>query len=150
MSFLVKMAMPRNSPYYRRWQTRLKPVICTWLIAIFASWNFCSPFAKKSAFFIVRQHGCTPYKQLTQLKFVGKSATGDIFEQTVAIPAPMGETLEIRRVVVPLNKPTRNGDPQLILLTNLPQETVDAVNGSRTLFAPGGELKRLFKSWSVI
>ena len=94
--------------------------------------NFCVleflfAFAKKSAFFIVRQHGCTPYKQLTQLKFVGKSATGDIFEQTVAIPAPMGETLEIRRVVVRLNKPTRNGDTQLILLTNLPQETVDAV-----------------------
>ena len=67
------------------------------------------------------------YKQLTQLKFVGKSATRDIFEQTVAIPAPMGETLEIRRVVIRLNKPTRNGDTQLILLTNLPQETVDAV-----------------------
>jgi IS4 transposase len=58
---------------------------------------------------------------------VGKSATGDVFEQAVQITAPTGETLEVRRVVVRLNKPTRNGDTHLILLTNLPQETVDAI-----------------------
>jgi Transposase DDE domain len=58
---------------------------------------------------------------------VGKSATGEVFEQAVEITAPKGETLQIRRVVVKLNTPTRNGDNHLILLTNLPQETVDAL-----------------------
>ena len=93
--------------------------------------NFCVleflvAFPKKSAFFIIRQHGNTPYKRLTELKFGGKSATGEVFEQAVEITAPTGETLQIRRVVVKLNKPTRNGDKNLILLTNLPKETVDA------------------------
>ncbi len=93
--------------------------------------NFCVleflvAFPKKSAFFIIRQHGKTPYKRLTELKFGGKSATGEVFEQAVEITAPTGETLQIRRVVVKLNKPTRNGDKNLILLTNLPKETVDA------------------------
>jgi Transposase DDE domain len=94
--------------------------------------NFCVleflfNFPKKSAFFVARQHGNTPYKQLTVLKFVGNSATGKVFEQQVEITAPTGETLQIRRVVVTLNKPTRNDDKNLILLTNLPKETVDAL-----------------------
>jgi len=93
--------------------------------------NFCVlefllNFHKKSAFFVARQHGNTPYNPLTELKFVGDSATGKVFEQAVEITAPTGETLQIRRVVVTLNKPTRNGDNQLVLLTNLPQEDVDA------------------------
>ena len=67
-----------------------------------------------------------PHKRLTELQSGGKSATGEVFEQAVEITAPTGETLQIRRVVVKLNKPTRNGDKNLILLTNLPKETVDA------------------------
>jgi hypothetical protein len=94
--------------------------------------NFCVleflfNFHKKSAFFVARQHGNTPYKRLTGLRFVGISATGKVFEQEVEITAPTGETLQIRRVVVTLNKPTRNDDKNLILLTNLPKEEVDAL-----------------------
>jgi hypothetical protein len=89
--------------------------------------NFCVleflfHFPKKSAFFVARQHGNTPYKPLTELNFIGKSATGDVFEQHVEITAPTGETLPIRRVVVTLKKPTRNGDKNIVLLTNLPEE----------------------------
>jgi len=94
--------------------------------------NFCVleflfNFHKKSAFFVARQHGNTPYKRLTGLSFVGNSATGKVFEQEVEITAPTGETLQIRRVVVTLNKPTRNDDKNLILLTNLSKEEVDAL-----------------------
>jgi len=94
--------------------------------------NFCVleflfHFHKKSAFFVARQHGNTPYNRLTGLKFVGNSATGKVFEQEVEITAPTGETLQIRRVVVTLNKPTRSDDKNLILLTNLPKEGVDAL-----------------------
>jgi hypothetical protein len=94
--------------------------------------NFCVleflfNFPKKSAFFVARQHSNTPYKLLTELKFVGNSATGKVFEQEVEITAPTGETLQIRRVVVTLNKPTRNDDKNLILLTNLPKEEVDGL-----------------------
>jgi hypothetical protein len=88
--------------------------------------DFLFQFPQKSACFVIRQHGNTPYKPLTSLEFMGKSATGDVFEQRVEITAPDGETLQVRRVVVELNTPTRNGDNRLILLTNLPEETVDA------------------------
>ncbi len=94
--------------------------------------NFCVleflfKIHRQSAFFIIRQHGSTPYKPLTSLKVVGKSATGAVFEQRVEITAPDGETLRVRRVVVELNTPTRNGDNHLILLTNLPQDAADAL-----------------------
>jgi hypothetical protein len=94
--------------------------------------NFCVleflfKIHQKSAFFVIRQQGSTPYKPLTSLKFVGKSATGDVFEQRVEITAPKGRTLQIRRVVVALNTPTRKGDQHLILLTNLPEDTVEAL-----------------------
>ena len=54
--------------------------------------NFCVleflfNFHKKSAFFVVRQHGSTPYKQLTGLQFIGNSATGKVFEHDVEITA---------------------------------------------------------------
>jgi len=76
---------------------------------------------------ILRQHGNTPYKPLNNLECIGDSPTGNVFEQRVTVTAPNGETIEIRRVVVELKKPTRNGDKHLVLLTNLPQETVDAL-----------------------
>ena len=94
--------------------------------------NFCVlewlfRIRKKSAFFVVRQHGNTLYKPLTSLRFMGKSETGDGFEQWVRITAPTGEKFKVRRVVVELKKPTRNGDNNLILLTNLSRKKVDAL-----------------------
>ena len=94
--------------------------------------NFCVleflfKIDQKSAFFVIRQHGSTPYKPLTPLEFMGKSETGDVFEQRVEITAPKGRTLQVRRIVVELKTPTRNDDKYLILLTNLPQETVEAL-----------------------
>lgn len=88
--------------------------------------EFLFTIDQKSAFFVIRQHGSTPYKPLTPLKFVGKSETGDVFEQRVEITAPKGRTLQVRRIIVELKTPTRNDDKYLILLTNLPQETVEA------------------------
>ena len=92
--------------------------------------DFMIKIHEKSAFFILRQHGSTPYFPLNNLEFIGKSATGKVFEQRVTVTAPSGKTIEIRRVVVELKKPTRNGDKHLVLLTNLPQETVDALTVS--------------------
>jgi len=89
--------------------------------------DFLFTIPQQAAFFVIRQPGNTPYKPLTPLKFIGKSETGDVAEPRVEITASNGETVEVRRVVVELKTPTRNGDKHLILLTNLPQETVDAL-----------------------
>ena len=114
--------------------------------------NFCVlewlfRIRQKSAFFVVRQHGNTPYKLLTSLRFIGKSETGDVFEQWVRITAPTGEKFKVRRVVVELKKPTRNGDKNLILLTNLSRKKVDALTVAE-LYHAGWALNRFQKSES--
>ncbi len=105
--------------------------------------NFCVlaflfEFHKKSAFFVIRQHGNTPCNSLTEMKLMGDSTTGKVFEQDVEITAPTGETLRIRQIVVELKTPTRNGDETLVLLTNLPQETVDAFTVAKLYSARWG------------
>lgn len=71
-----------------------------------------------------------PYKPLTSLEFVKKSATGEAFEQRVQLTAPTGGTPTARRVVIQLEKPTRNGDQFVVLLTNLANEAADALTVS--------------------
>jgi hypothetical protein len=94
--------------------------------------NFCvldTMFAvhDKSAFFIFRQHARTPIKSLSSLVFIGETETGKVFEQRVEIAATtQDDTLQIRRIVVELNKPTRDGETEIAVLTNLP-ESVDAI-----------------------
>lgn len=85
---------------------------------------------RKQAFFVIRQHGNTPYKPLTELKFVGQSATGRVSEQPVRLTSPEGETLIVRRVVIELEKPTRNGDKIVAIFTNLSAAVADALTVS--------------------
>jgi hypothetical protein len=92
--------------------------------------SFLFNLHRKSACFVIRQHGNTPYKPLTELKFVGRSATGRVSEQTVRLTSPEGETLIARRIVVQLEKPTRNGDKRVVILTNLSETVADALTVS--------------------
>ena len=89
--------------------------------------SFLFDLARKDAFFVIRQHQNTPYKPLSDLKFMGRAATGQVFEQPVQLTSPEGETLTVRRVVIHLDKPTRNGDKIVAVLTNLSEEAADAL-----------------------
>jgi hypothetical protein len=94
--------------------------------------NFCvSQFLfeihRKRAFFIIRQHGNLNTNPLEKIKFIGTSATGDVYEQAVRLPSADGETWTLRRITVKLKEKTRNGDTALVLLTNLPSVAADAV-----------------------
>jgi hypothetical protein len=93
--------------------------------------NFCvSQFLfeihRKSAFFIIRQHGNLNTKPLEKFKFIGTSATGDIDEQAVCLKSADGETWTLRRITVKLKVKTRNGDTALVILTNVPAAAADA------------------------
>jgi IS4 transposase len=80
-----------------------------------------------SAHFLVREHKTLPQKALTPLSEVGQVETGTVFEQRISI-TPRGEYLEkIRRVVLHLHKPTRDGESEIAILTSLPTEVVSAV-----------------------
>jgi IS4 transposase len=95
--------------------------------------NFCTTsflfgIARREAFFVVRQHASTLHWEFTGKKRAcGRIETGKVFEQTVRLSNPdTGEILFARRITVALDKPTRDGDGEIHILTNLPKKAARA------------------------
>lgn len=90
--------------------------------------NFCTLwflFALKNlkAFFIVRKHGRMPCELQGKRRYVGRTDTGSVYEQTGAITHPDSKTVtHLRYLVLVLNTPTVDGDTEIYLLTNLPKK----------------------------
>ena len=88
--------------------------------------NFCTTdllfgIAAREGFVVVRQHAATLHWQLVgKRRACGRIETGHVFEQTIRIRNDAGEVLFLRRVTVVLDKPTRDGDTEIHLLTNVP------------------------------
>ena len=91
--------------------------------------NFCTLgflFGLKSqkACFITRQHGRMPWTAVGKERYVGRGQTGRVYERIAELRDPeTGETTHVRRITVKLYKPTRDGDREIHLLTNLPRKT---------------------------
>ena len=93
--------------------------------------NFCvtaflAAIARRQAAFLIRHHTGLTVKPLSALQAAGTGADGALFEQAVQVTDAEGHSWTWRRIVLELERPTRNGDQQLIVLTNLPAEQADA------------------------
>jgi hypothetical protein len=90
--------------------------------------NFCTGafllgIAKRSGFFVIRQHAQTfHWKRRGRRRCCGRVETGVVYEQAVEIQGPDGRTLRGRRITVRLDQPTRDGDREIHVLTNLPKK----------------------------
>jgi hypothetical protein len=90
--------------------------------------NFCDGplierFVQGQAFFILRHHGRSPrWRKVpgSAVKMGQDAAGGMVYEQAVEVQLPDGSWYALRRVTARLTKPTRDGDRELHLLTNLP------------------------------
>jgi IS4 transposase len=88
--------------------------------------NFCTTdflfgIAGRGASFITRQHASTlRWEFAGKRRSRGRIQTGAVFEQTIKATDGAGEILILRRITVELDKPTRDGDREIHLLTNLP------------------------------
>lgn len=94
--------------------------------------NFCTTgflfgIATRHAAFLIRQHRQTlRYELLGQRRKIGRCPTGMLYEQRVRLWDADGKPLEVRRVTIELKKPTRDGDTEMHLLTNLPAKAANA------------------------
>jgi len=94
--------------------------------------NFCTTdflfgIARRGGSFIIRQHASTLYSTLVgKRRARGRIETGAVFEQKLRATNDAGEVLFLRRVSVVLDRPTRDGDTEIHLLTNLPAEAAHA------------------------
>ena len=97
--------------------------------------NFCTTeflfrINRRGAFFIIRQHASTlnGKRLIGQRKFVGKCDGGKVYEQAIEIDYPQtDETLVLRRITVELDEPTRNGEKEIHILSNVAPRIADAV-----------------------
>jgi hypothetical protein len=71
--------------------------------------------------FAIRQHGQLPHELVGKRKWVGESETGLVYEQRIRVFDAEGNWTTIRRVTVELNEPTRDGETEIHILTNLPK-----------------------------
>ncbi len=93
----------------------------------FCTTAFLFGLAQRQAYFVIRQHATTlKIDRIGESVPQGRTETGMLFEQTMTLKGPRGEFLDVRRVTVKLDKPTRDGEEEIHLLTNLPAAVLDA------------------------
>jgi IS4 transposase len=95
--------------------------------------NFCTlgflfGLLDRKASFITRQHGRMPYELAGKRRYAGRCETGRLYEQVAQLTdSKIARTTQVRRITVVLKSPTRDGDQELHLLTNLPASKASAV-----------------------
>lgn len=101
--------------------------------------NFCTTgflfgLRRRQAAFLIRQHGSTLWgkKLLGRRRKVGRAENGIVYEQLIEIgdpdeSDPQRRVMTLRRVTIVLDEPTRDGETEIHLLTNIPDEDADAI-----------------------
>jgi hypothetical protein len=92
----------------------------------FCTLGFLAGLADRQAYFIIRQHGTVKGVPGGSRRPRGRCATGKVFEQQLRLRHPAGGFLTVRRITVLLDQPTRDGDTEIHILTNLPVRTAPA------------------------
>lgn len=111
--------------------------------------NFCTRAVlfgihQRQAYFIIREHQNLPWQALEPLQEVGVSPTGTLFEQAIEITDELGASLQLRRLVVQLRQPTRHGESEVVILTQLPVEVADALKVA-TLYLERWSVEGMFQ-----
>lgn len=93
---------------------------------LIADRNFCTTqflldIDRRGAFFLIRQHGSSlKYELVGRRRKIGRIDTGQVYEQEMRLLGAYDETQVIRRTTIKLDEPTRNGDEEIHVLSNLP------------------------------
>lgn len=100
--------------------------------------NFCTTrmlfrIADAGAFYLIRYHARSlKWREAGPFRGCGRTDSGHVSEQTVEICDPIsGRWMPARRVRLVLDKPTENGDTEVLLLTNLPDEGPGAASAKQ-------------------
>lgn len=95
--------------------------------------NFCTTgflfgIATPHAAFVIRQHAQTlHYELLGSRRKIGPCPTGMIYEQKMRMTDENGKKrMDVRRITIELKKPTRDGETEIHILTNLPAKAANA------------------------
>lgn len=87
----------------------------------FHTQKFLLDLAAAQGTFVIRQHGTVPVQLLGKRRPRGRCETGLLYEQR-ALTTQHGRTAKMRRITIVLDQPTRDGDTEIHILTNLPSK----------------------------
>jgi Transposase DDE domain len=112
--------------------------------------NFCTTpllfgIAERGGFFVIRHHANLALVSSGTARKRGRTDTGTVFEQPVTIADSAGQTMMVRRIILRLDKPTRDGDIEMSILTNL-DETVASAVALAEVYRKRWSLETLFQS----
>jgi hypothetical protein len=94
--------------------------------------NFCTKgllwgLHQRGAVGLVREHEQLRFMPLEAMRLIGEIDSGRVSEQRGLIDHPDGPgTLQVRRIRLELNEPTREGETELYLFSTVPTEAADA------------------------
>jgi hypothetical protein len=93
--------------------------------------NFCTSkilcgIEERGGYFIIREHKSLPWTALEPPAACGVSKDGAFFEHRVRVNFQDGTSAIARRIIVRLQKKTRDGDTELTILTTVPTCDADA------------------------
>jgi IS4 transposase len=94
--------------------------------------NFCTTgfvfgvVGRRASFVLRQQAGNLPWQFVGKRRSCGRIDTGRVFEQTIRVEHEDGEVLFLRRITVALDRPTRDGDTEIQILTDLPAKVARA------------------------
>jgi hypothetical protein len=93
----------------------------------FATAGFLFGVHETRACFVIRRHAKLACEDLGPPRFCGAVEGGTVYEQAVALRGEAGRILRLRQVVVRLETPTKDGETEIRILTNLPPEAAEAL-----------------------
>lgn len=108
----------------------LQPSDCVVADRNFCTTDFLWGIAQRQAAFVIRQHASTlnGKRLVGPRRSAGTCPGGHVYEQRLELDDPgSGKTWEVRRITVTLDEPTRGGEEEIHILTNVPQARADAV-----------------------
>ena len=95
--------------------------------------NFCTTgflfgIERRGGAFVIRQHVTTLHiESIDERRPCGRGGTGAVCEQEMRLDDGDGKTMTVRRITVELDTPTRDGETEVHILTNLPGGSVEAL-----------------------
>jgi Transposase DDE domain len=87
--------------------------------------SFLAKIAARGACFLIRQHGRLKGELRGKRHKIGRIDSGVVYEQTLEI-GDRDQPLAVRRITVVLDEPTRDGDTELHILSNVPPDDASA------------------------
>ena len=88
--------------------------------------SFLFGIAEKGGYFAIREHKNLPWTSLGKQKFCGRTEAGKVYEEPILVVDESGKQLRLRRIKVVLKTPTRDGDTEIFIISNVSKSKMTA------------------------